>query len=145
MKDKTNEELKAEAIAKAWIAEIGQFNFDRIKSNLKENGFIMWDWIRGLGHNYQSLNLWDQKLLPDKNRRDADTYIRPKSLSGIENNNGWVNINSWVDLPIFGEYDWIYQDRIIRMGFDPKKEDLEYFAKCYSHYRPIEKLKFPIF
>jgi hypothetical protein len=75
-----------------------------------------------------------------------DTTFRPKSLQGIENNNGWIKIESEDDLPKkLGEFDFMYEDRIIRMGFNPKFEDLKNCTKVYTHYRPIEKPQPPIY
>jgi hypothetical protein len=77
---------------------------------------------------------------------------RPKSLQGIENNNGWIKIESEKDLP--KEYD-LYNACWFNKKF---KDDIPMFYGCnlpdlrnyfdeelITHYQPIEKRKPPIY
>lgn len=72
--------------------------------------------------------------------------FRPKSLQGIENNNGWANINSTNDLPNMGYYEVIRRDT-----GKPERSTLDndFGAKIaveiYSHWKPISEIELPIF
>lgn len=71
--------------------------------------------------------------------------IRPKSLNGIENNNGWIKIESEADLP----------DKRVDCFFWDKKDGLiigEFLPECAAfvlenatHYQPIIKPEPPIY
>lgn len=77
---------------------------------------------------------------------------RPKSLQGIENNNGWIKIESENDLPKeHGFYDACYYN-------EKHKNDIPMFYACslpdlsnyyedgiITHYQPIDKKRPPIY
>lgn len=73
-------------------------------------------------------------------------YWRPKSLQGIENNNGWVKIESEEDLP--KDLDGLYHlTHIDKQKFLPSES---YFileklwrSKTITHYQPIKIPKPP--
>lgn len=78
----------------------------------------------------------------------ASTMVRPKSLSGIENNNGWVKIESENDLPKENEqHYWT----ITENNPDIKERYFNKFFNEYkgegkvTHYQPIEKPQSPIY
>ena len=76
---------------------------------------------------------------------------RPKSLQGIENNNGWIRIESEADLPKEGMHHSILLDSECINGY--RNYDVIVFyevnskfrKKEISHYQPIEKPKPPIY
>lgn len=76
---------------------------------------------------------------------------RPKSLQGIENNNGWIRIESEDDLP--KENGWFYVCRtdnsIILSKFVLDYKSWNFYeglpTKAVTHYQPIEKPKPPIY
>ena len=76
---------------------------------------------------------------------------RPKSLQGIENNNGWIRIESEADLPKEGMHHSILLDSECINGY--RNYDVIVFyevnskfrKKDISHYQPIEKPKPPIY
>lgn len=74
--------------------------------------------------------------------------IRPKSLSGIEDNNGWIRIESEEDLPKdCGDY-WVYDDDgdIGYYMFNLFEEDFEHVKENgITHYQPIIKPKPPLY
>ena len=75
-----------------------------------------------------------------------DVFFRPKSLQGIENNNGWIRIESEADLPKEeGLYFTMRRDKtkveITHFFYELSKE----FKKVATHYQPIEKPKPPIY
>lgn len=76
--------------------------------------------------------------------------IRPKSLKGIENNNGWIKIESEEDLPKEVINCWFATNNGIYLGYYTTRgyfvnegEDIE--LKFITHYQPIEKPKPPIY
>lgn len=84
--------------------------------------------------------------------------VRPSSLSGIEQNNGWIKIESEVDLPtddircefIKDTGEQLYGRFENRMGglfVDESKrfEHPEYRKESITHYQPIQKPQPPIY
>lgn len=74
------------------------------------------------------------------------TYFRPKSLQGIENNNGWIKIESEDDLPKEDGFYWVVDSEtkdIIDRYFDTKNYD--YFNQFSTHYQSIQKPKPPLY
>lgn len=87
--------------------------------------------------------------------------IRPKSLQGIENNNGWIKIESEkLILPIDGTEVHFYNSFInengiqseyhkgifnAALGFTSYYDSENYRIKEVTHYQPIEKPKPPIY
>lgn len=73
-------------------------------------------------------------------------HIRPKSLSGIENNRGWTRIESEEDLPKEpGHYfalDIFRSEPCIIVFEEALKKN---WLEVVSHYQPIDKPKPPIF
>jgi len=82
-------------------------------------------------------------------------YWRPKSLQGIENNNGWISIESEEDLPklSYGNYHVFTKEPIYVNG---KKQNIEeywqedlnkknWWMENVTHYQPIQKPKPPIY
>lgn len=75
-------------------------------------------------------------------------YWRPKSLEGLESNNGWIKIESEADLPKeYSEY-WCFDrnnDIEIRY-FNPYSSlDKREYLKFITHCQPIVKPKPPIY
>lgn len=73
---------------------------------------------------------------------DKVEYWRPKSLEGIEDNNGWVKIESEADLPKEDLQCWLIDEEfgtdIGYFSFSTKK----WFVDCeqfVTHYKPIIK------
>lgn len=76
-------------------------------------------------------------------------YYRPKSLQGIENNNGWIKIESENDLPketdhylVFNKFSNCIQVDYIDWDYE---SHIERWMEFNSHYQPIEKPKPPIY
>jgi len=71
---------------------------------------------------------------------------RPKSLKGIENNNGWIKIESEADLPKESGFYYVVDsdskevtDRYFEI------ENYDYFRQFSTHYQPIRKPELPIY
>ena len=82
---------KEEVIKEKWIEIIGEENFKKL--NVDENGF---EDHYTYATKTQSVKEHTEKYF-DINKNTG--LIRPKSLQGIESNNGWISINSEKDLP----------------------------------------------
>ena len=80
-----------------------------------------------------------------------DVFFRPKSLQGIENNTGWIKIESEADLPKEGMHHSILLDSDCINGY--RNYDVivfyevnsRYRKKEISHYQPIEKPLKPLY
>lgn len=72
--------------------------------------------------------------------------VRPKTLKGLEENNGWNIIKTIDDLPdLLDEEIIFYKDQIMTTFLsEDVNVDKKYFLK-YSHYRIKEKIKNPIY
>lgn len=100
-------------------------------------------------------NLYDLKFNPNNfSPLDVDDieYIanyRPKSLQGIENNNGWIKIESESDLPNESYIYWVKRDGLdYPMYLNHEffnKEGKEYWLKNYTHYQKAIKPLSPIY
>ena len=73
-------------------------------------------------------------------------YLRPKSLQGIENNNGWIKIESENDLPK-SEVEYFVKRKNVA-GIFIRQFVLSHtksWLKCYTHYQQIIKPQPPIY
>lgn len=87
--------------------------------------------------------------LPQNNQRsECGGFIRPKSLQGIENNNGWIKIESEDDLPKEdnGEY-WMIERRTKDIVYetDLMTHNKTFIVNYFTHYQTIEKPKPPLY
>lgn len=124
----TNEQAKQEAIKKAWEA-LGINNL----RDADKNGFIA-DWKFSVDF----FNQHESKI--ERYKIDGLELIRPLSISGIEDNNGWIRIEpDGSNLPVLGKYKWILgSDLIYEETFDPKNPThVKEFLYAYTHYKPI--------
>lgn len=83
-------------------------------------------------------------------------YVRPKSLQGIEDNNGWIKIESEDDINLFKDKE---RDFVFIKTSDCNESKIAVYSnlyKCFTdvynneienvtHYQPIEKPKPPIY
>ena len=131
-----NLEAKQKAIKNAY----GEC-WEKVKDYVDENGWIYFGHSNGF-------------RLDGKIPQEVDSYngkFRPKSLQGIENNNGWIKIESEADLPKEGIHHSILLDSDCINGY--RNYDVivfyevnsRYRKKEISHYQPIEKPKPPIY
>lgn len=101
---------------------------------------------------------WSSKIIYDWNNFEFKTFdtklvghgmykVRPESLNGIENNNGWIKIESKLDLPIErGYYFVIMNGKKSIMGYAPEYQKWigggHYYFEPHgnlnlTHYQPI--------
>lgn len=138
---------KEEQIRKEWIKEglvESEFEF------ADPDGFLH---ISKLEKVRRSL-LFDEKEFEVKEGR----WFRPKSLSGLENNNGWIKIESEKDLPIRDEptndgdvqmySSGIYSSTMVWCEKSPTNWhgiQVQFRMGNINYYRPIEKTQPPLY
>jgi len=124
----TNEELKQEAIKKAY-----DIYWEEVKDYVFKNG-----WCN---------SRFDVETEFESDRKKThDVFWRPKSLSGIENNRGWTRIEEdGSNLPSLGYY-WVKNredGEIYNSIIDPKRSlDM---IDWFSHYQPIIQPEPPLY
>lgn len=127
-----SETTKKEVIRKAY----GE-HWDKLKDYIDENGWLTVNSYRhnGIDAMYRDTHDFKGGLEP--------YYIRPKSLQGIENNNGWFSIEEH-GLP---KKDGTYRI-ILKSGFKEyfgfMKEAANFIWRTeITHYKPIQEEKLP--
>lgn len=119
---------KEEKIKEAW-----GLAYDEVKHLLTDNGYICSVDLAHIRLNLSSYNLY---------LNYNDIGARPKSLKGIENNNGWIRLESEDDrYP--NEDVWISNFNGNGIAFF--HDALKLIPKECTHYQPIEKPKPPIY
>ena len=136
---------KEDVIKKAW----GDY-YKPYKHQIDENGLLSERFLT----NGQLKELNDD-LSIEIYRLDTGYYFyRPKSLQGIENNNGWIKIESEEDLPKENIDCFFYDKALDAIVTGYYSSDYNRFSfsgfiiewnKDITHYQPIEKPKLPIF
>lgn len=150
----TSEQLKNEAIRKAWIAEIGEEKLSRLTGKIDKNGYY-WQYFYDFVDT-SHMDYLQQHFDGVNGRIEASTY-RPKSLSGIETNNGWIRIEpDGSNLPIESQenFDVCYlksdgsfaeiKNQMCYQVVSRFKNPHKFHVKI-THYKQIEKSKPPIF
>jgi len=124
---------KEEVIKSAWGEKWNDLPTGVQITALKNNGYV---------------SQYFEDLLEIDERERKVFEIRPKSLSGIEDNNGWTKIESEEDLP---KEDGDYHVRL-HIGrietFHYKCDEAyspNYFESHVSHYQPIIKPEPPLY
>ncbi|WP_312922553.1 hypothetical protein [Empedobacter brevis] len=122
---------KEEIIKEAWGECWNKLPKEAQEKALKNNGFVS--------------QYFEDLLTIDKRERKL-FEIRPKSLQGIENNNGWIKIVSEKDLPKTEMQDCFIMDKklgVIVGRFTLSEKNI--LLENATHYQPIEKPKPPIY
>ena len=152
---------KQEKIQKAW--ECIGVKLNTLETTPDENGYVR------LSHCIPSQQkiILNKELSIGKNIAHGISMYRPKSLQGIENNNGWIKIESEADLPkenidchyrLFVSEIYSNAGEYILSGRFRTKSSLSnstnfftcddmirsYFPRV-THYKPIEKPQPPIY
>lgn len=154
---------KQEKIKEAW----GNQCFDKIN----KDGWLYFGYcVNG----WDDIEDWldENNLISDENYYDMTckeldngdlilVQVRPKSLQGIENNNGWIKIEEEdLILPIDGTEVHFYHSFVnengiqneyhkgifnAALGFTSFYDSENYKVKEVTHYQPIEKPKPPLY
>ena len=126
-------------------------HWDIVKPYVNEGGWCNYKSLFGdMGNSTGRLKRIDTEVL-DHHHPIYCYFNRPKSLEGIQNNNGWTFIESEADLPI--EVDVFchvsnLNDNKHRVHNSPVKRDTikKWFKEGkVTHYKPIEKPNSPIY
>lgn len=129
---KTKEDAIKKAYGKYWGS---------IKEYVRENG-----WLDRTYFNTQDCVRYEE-LSSLGVFQHTHYSMRPKSLEGIENNNGWSVIPSIHDKEIEkGQYWVMYLNAFIEVAYyDGTMECYKFWKLNFTHYQPIEKPKPPIY
>lgn len=140
----TKKEKIQEVYGEYWCEEIDADGWYRlsIKSDKKLTDYML-----------NNKDLFESKVI--KKPDWYETYFRPKSLQGIENNNGWIKIESEADLPKdkYGMYHVVAKENFFCE--EPKNQGIDDYwlndnnkaknwIKDFSHYQPIVKPQPPL-
>lgn len=116
--------------------------YDRIKLHINENGWI----------DTQTFSFSRKGIDFEQYKKRSNTYLgfynRPKSLQGIEDNNGWIKIESEGDLPKQSGMYWtfIIGKEVVANTFNTfGNNEFTFDNGVVTHYQPIEKPKPPIY
>ncbi len=132
---------KEEKIKEAW----GEY-YIIVKNQIDNNG---WYKYFDLNNSEMKRKLWQFGNLELEELSDV-YLIRPKSLQGIENNNGWIKIESEEDLPKEGKevHVVIYGETIKKnCSFIPSRKVFFRYGDVdnVTHWKDVEKPKPPIY
>lgn len=117
---------KQECIAKAY--EKHGYNWEEIKEVVSQDGWCNCRLVSKLS------------LSGKQEDSECGYYVRPIELKGIENNNGWIKIESENDLPKDG---WHWTLSIVENEpFETHYEDIN--IGYHTHYQPITKPEPPL-
>jgi len=128
------------------IKEVYGEHWESIKDFVDENGRLKVIW----GHIsfYPQYAKLASAIKNSNIEFEGDYYARPKSLQGIEDNNGWTKIESEDDLPkekgLICEFLNKNKKTATYVSVD-RVYDKDWFLRRYTHWRPKEILKLPIY
>lgn len=133
---------KLEAIIKAWI-------YLGIKTPFgvcNVSGYVVSYCVNGIDDIFSQFPTIKDKVEFQHSENDILQW-RPKSLNGVEDNNGWTTIENESNLPKeYTKYYFLERDteKIYVRFFDIRYCDKEICVKKYSHFKKFEFPKLPI-
>lgn len=136
---------KLAAIINAYAEYWEQLPKEAQQQALQNNGFIQQNYL--IDSRGSLLDCLDFEWMDtyDSEFGLSIRVFRPKSLQGIENNNGWICIESEEDLPKEDCIYWVVKDNSIT-EMENWEITLNFHNKRnLTHYQPIEKPKPPIY
>lgn len=111
--------------------------YPQLERCLDENG-----WSNNWNH---FISVESRIFQPEEIEKNGKCW-RPKSLEGLEDNNGWIKIESYQDLPKETGHYWVKRGYEIGINYIIVPESLNSgFLAVLTHYKPIEKTKPPIY
>lgn len=139
----TREEKIQEAYGEYW---------ETVKNYVDESGHCtMYDKSTKVSPNFLELGMsreYVESKIESGLDNDSNLIWRPKSLQEIDNNNGWIKIESEADLPKEDLQCWLIDEEfgtdIGYFSFSTKK----WFVDCEqfpTHYQPIIKPNKPLY
>ena len=145
----TKEEKIKKSYKRFWV----QLQDEAQEEALRNNGFIA---NRFIGNEYgrltNLLKMESKESIDEDNGESIDVY-RPIELQGIENNNGWIKLESEDDFPEDNVTCWIIDKNLgIVSGkwinAPTEKQQVEaknYWLENATHYQVIEEPKEPFY
>ena len=124
-------------------------HWESMKEFVDENGWLMSStFLKTNSRLYREIGKVFRNIKTEFKKNSFD--YRPKQLSGIENNNGWISMEGEITniLPTEkGDYFGLYPDGTIScFFFNPEDDfDRELFLTELTHYQPIIKPNPPIY
>ena len=125
-------------------------HWDKVKDFVDKNGWVEFTWTgreswRGVSHSF--LNISDELIDRADHYGTGNYKWRLKSLNGLENNNGWIKIESEADLPK-KEYETflIYTSKTKTQAVDVfYKNKAGWWMEKVTHYQPIISPLLPVY
>lgn len=114
-------------------------------SDINENGYRIYKEVETI-----HLSQWgDEYFEKGFNEVTKKYWVRPKSLQAIENNNGWIKIESVADLPK-EDIECYVTNQIGRIQFGEFEKETERFFVNNdrihpTHYQKVIKPNYPIY
>lgn len=130
---------KKQTIQQSYIDQIGLESYSKINLHIDSDG-----WINISEHWFQhDKNKFETfKILNGEKNNQPEYLIRPKSIDGIENNNGWTEIKEQHER--FPDVDvWICNLKANKAAFF--HDALTRIPNKYTHFKIVERPKPPIF
>lgn len=129
---------KQDKIKEAW----GQY-YQLVKNELDEHGRYSYYDDNSIK---RKSKLWQFENIETHQISNLNLLI-PSSIKGIENNNGWITIESEADLPKISDEFLVYnkEKEILIKSFIPRSIISSVWLQKITHYQPIEKPKPPIY
>lgn len=138
---------KQEVIRKAY----GEY-WEQVKDYVDQYGRLTYQQCWDIWKGDDAESHFYKVILEDKAlelRNDYEGCYQPKSLQGIENNNGWIKIESEADLPIGLVECYVYDDDVdityFTFNFSSNNDYLFIKEQGITHYQPIIKPLKPIY
>lgn len=128
---------KEEVVANAYIEVVGDVIHAEIKEFIDDNGYV----------HENKLSFTTADINP-KNFDRLDFHFRPKSLRGIDDNNGWTVIYSDFNLPLDENCTYHGYNRNTKTFVkytSAKRIGILYSEKRITHYMLVEELEEPLF
>lgn len=144
------ENAKQKAIRLAYVNLIGEEKYNQIKNKIDENGVCS---EMDLELIFGDVFIFDvEEVDAFENGYDyAVNSWRPKSLQGIETNNGWIKIESEKDLPSEDCDYWcgkmFENGKFYQLSEKRNKQEIaeRFKTNVITHYQPIVKPLKPIY
>ncbi len=135
------ENLKTETIIKSYGKHWEGLKANNKQKALKNNGWIDYD--------YEEHRDIVEEIKLESYNQFCSNVVRPESLRGIENNNGWKIIDSTFEWGKYNEilifWDSFKKEQITELKYKLCEFHNEDYKKRFTHYKNIEISKPPIY
>ena len=129
--------MKKETIEKHWISAVGEKIYKEAKDNIDPNGW----------YQVSKTNEIPLQLLFMFDSRFNDKELRPKTLNRIEDNFGWSKPTEDGLPKKTGTYIFLCTKNIqhpFYLIMPLSKEDVNFYQKDFTHYKPLKIEPLPL-